>query len=328
MTSDIRALEEMLRAFFPDADRIRVSEVMPLAGGWSAETVRVRATSETAATTRSLDVVVRQAPADGLLAPYDLGRESRILTALQGSPVPVPAVIGCDPASRLLGQPCLVTEFVQGETLSFFGQSTAADDPRLPAYFAMLATIHALDWADLGLDFLDDAEGTVEAELQRSQGKLAYHGGGGATEREMLAWLESNMPAAGQKSMLHGDPNPANYLFAGTQVAAVLDWELALLGDPRLDLGFFAAIQVAFGGTWGIDLASLLRGYAAANPDADLQHLDYFQAVGLYRLAAFLRAAERRRGMDVAALWRNLSLTFEQIASGGSRGSFVQEPPS
>ena len=328
MTAEVTALEAMLRSFVPGANRVRVSAVTPLAGGWSAETARVHAACETASGIRTLDVVVREVSADGLLAPYDLERESRILTALQNSPVPVPAMIGCDPVGQLLGGPCLVTEFVHGEPLSFFGQSTAADDARLPAYYAMLAAIHALDWTELGLDFLDESEGAVEAEIRRSEMRLEYLGGAGAAEQDMLTWLRSNMPPATRKSLLHGDPNPANYLFTGSQVAAVVDWELALIGDPRLDLGFFAAIQATFGGTWGLDTTCFLQGYAAANPDLSLQHLDYFEAVALYRLAAFLRAAEHRRGTDVTALWRRLSQTFERIASGKNARDPVQEPPA
>jgi aminoglycoside phosphotransferase (APT) family kinase protein len=316
MTVEVQALEEMLRSFVPGGKRVRVSEVTPLLGGFSAETARVRAACEIGDGMRSLDVVLRQAPADGILAPYDLERESRILRALQDSPVPVPHVVGCDPVGQFLGQPCLVTEFVPGEPLWFFGQVTATDDERLPAYFAMLATIHTIDWAGLGLDFLDDPAGPVQVELKRCQARLEYHGGPGATEREMLAWLSSTMPTDGQKALLHGDPNPANYLFAGSQVAAVLDWELAVLGDPRLDLGFYAAGQSVFGVIWGLDAKAFVRGYAAANPNVNLQHLDYFEAVGLYRFATFLRAAERQRGITVTELQRRLSQRFEQIASG------------
>lgn len=317
MPMEIRALKAMLHSFLREANRVHVSDVTPLAGGFSAESARVRGAYDTTDGAHELDVVVRQAPVDGILAPYDLARESRILKALQDAPVPVARVIGCDPVGQFLGQPCLVTAFVPGEPLPFFGASITADDPRLPAYFAMLATIHTLDWAALGLDFLDEPAGPIEVELLRSQARLAYHGGANRTEEDMLTWLRSNMPDDGRTSLAHGDPNPANYLFAGTQIAAVLDWELALLGDPRLDLGFYAAAQRVFGGDERLDAKAFVRGYAVANPGGNLQHLPYFEAACLYRFAAFLRAAERQRSMEVQALRQRLSERFERIAAGG-----------
>lgn len=316
MTTDHTALEEMLRSFLPDASRVHVEQVVPLTGGFSAETARVQATCETGEGSQSLDLVLRQAPADGVLAPYDLEREARILRALQNSSIPVPSVVGCDSAGEFLGRQCLVTEFVSGVPLGFFGRLIESDEaPRLPAYFATLAAIHAIDWDGLGLDFLDGPGGPVDLEFERCQARQEYHGGPDAREREMLAWLTRAMPADGQKSLLHGDPNPANYIFAGTQVAAVLDWELAGLGDPRLDLGFYAAAQSVFGGLWRLDTAAYIRGYAAANPSANLDHLDYFEAVGLYRFSTFLRTAGRRGGIDATELQQRLSQRFERIAS-------------
>ena len=134
----------------------------------------------------------------------------------------------------------------------------------------------------------------------------------------MLDWLRANKPREMSAALLHGDPNPANYLFAGTRLAAVLDWELALIGDPRLDLGFVAAVQCVFGGAWALDAAAHVRGYAAARPDADLRHLDYFEALGLFRLAGFLHAAERLRGSDVNELRGRLHRRYEAIASGSA----------
>lgn len=324
MPVEIQALEAMLRSFLPAANRVRVSDVTPLVGGFSAESARVRGAYDTTDGAHGLDLVVRQAPVDGVLAPYDLARESRILKALQDSPVPVARVIGCDPVGEFLGQPCLVTAFVPGEPLPFFGESITANDPRLPAYFGMLATIHTLDWAALGLDFLNEPAGPIEVELLRSQARLAYHGGANSTEEDMLTWLRGNMPDDGRTSFVHGDPNHANYLFAGTQIAAVLDWELALLGDPRLDLGFYASAQSVFGEGDRLDTNAFVRGYAVANPDANLQHLDYFEAACLYRFAAFLRAAERQRSVEVQELRRRLIERFDRIVAGGAEANAAE----
>lgn len=315
---DGKKVEALLRAMVTDARAVRVDRIVPLAGGWSADTVRVHAACSTSAGQRDVDVVVRRAPADGLLAPYDIERECRVVRALHASPIPVPAVVGCDAAGEYLGAPCMVTAYVGGEPLSFFGQTTAADDARLPAYFAALAAIHSLDWRAIGLAFLDTADDGVEGELRRDEARLHHHNRYGPDEHALANWLRANKPAKTYKVLLHGDPNPANYLFDGTRIAAVLDWELALIGDPRLDLGFFAAIQSVLGGAWALDAAAHVRGYETARPDADPRRLEYFEAVGLFRLTGFLHVAERLRGSDVSGLRDGLHRRFEVIASGNA----------
>ena len=297
-----------------------MQQVTPLTGGWSTDTLRVHATCETAGAVREMDLVVRLVPVDGLLAPYDVEREHRILRALKDAPVPVPAVFGCDPAGEYLDGPCLVTEYVPGEPLSFFGQSTDSHDPRLQAYYATLASIHSLDWHAYGLEFLDEADDPIDAELHRVEVRMDLHGPAGPRDLAMLDWLRAHKPPDTTKVLMHGDPNPANYIFAAERIAAVLDWELAFVGDPRTDLGFFAAIQSIFGGAWQLDAASFVRGYADANPSANLRHLAYFEAMGLFRVAAFLHAAKRRPEMDTAPLWQRLHQRFEQIASGPDEG--------
>jgi aminoglycoside phosphotransferase (APT) family kinase protein len=212
----------------------------------------------------------------------------------------------------------MVTSYVDGEPLSFFGQTTAADDARLPAYFATVAAIHSIDWRAMGLAFLDTADDGVEAELRRDEARLRHHSRYGPDERRFAGWLRANKPAKTYKTLLHGDPNPANYLFDGTRIAAVLDWELALIGDPRLDLGFFAAIQSVLGGDWKLDARAHARGYAMARPDGDLRRLEYFEAAGLFRLTGFLHAGERLHGADVSALRDRLHGRFEGIASGNA----------
>ena len=321
MTIDAQRAAALLQALMPEARTVKVERVIPLVGGYSTDTVRVQVTAETTEGNLPIDVVVRRIPADGLLAPYDVEREYRILLALQESPVPVPAVLGCDPGGEHLGTPCLVTDYVDGEPLSFFGQATASDDPRLPAYYAALAAIHSLDWRALGLEFLDEADDPVEGELSRDQARLELHDCAGPEERRMLTWLRANKPPDMSKAFVHGDPNPANYLFAGSRVAAVVDWELAFVGEPRIDAGFFAAMQTMFGKTRELATRDFLRGYAAANPGANLQRLDYFEAVGLFRLTGFLHAAERLRGTDVAEGRRRLHERFDEIATGKARRS-------
>ncbi len=320
MTAESDAITNLLRALAPEARAISVEDVAPLTGGQSADTYRVRGRWQLPSGEQPLDVVVRRVRPDGLLAPYDVEREQRILVALRDSPVPVPAVYGCDPTGEYLGDACLVTAYVQGQPLPFFGVMTSPDDARLPSYFSALAMIHSLDWASFGLEFLDESADALDGEIDRSQARLDLHGGAGGFEEDLIAWLRASKPSKTAKALLHGDPNLANYLFLEKDVVAVIDWELALVGDPRIDLGFFAAVQTVLGEVWELDAKSYYRGYATANPALDLQCMDYFEALGLFRTAGFLHGARRLRGADMPEQWQRLRRRAEEIMSTEHKG--------
>src|SRR5690606_35937028 len=98
-------------------------------------------------------------------------------------------------------------------------------------------------------------------------------------------WLRANEPADARMALLHGDPNPGNYLFRGESVVAVLDWELAALGDPRSDLGFYAALHTVFGGMSGPGGRTLLSDAYEAATGQTQHNLEYYEAFGLYRMA-------------------------------------------
>jgi aminoglycoside phosphotransferase (APT) family kinase protein len=104
-----------------------------------------------------------------------------------------------------------------------------------------LAALHSLDWSALELPF-DDVP-TVEtagpASLQRWERTLA--------EQQLEPypflvyvgeWLRRTMPVAPRVSLLHGDYRTGNFLFEGDRITGVVDWELAVLGDPLEDLGW------------------------------------------------------------------------------------------
>jgi aminoglycoside phosphotransferase (APT) family kinase protein len=88
--------------------------------------------------------------------------------------------------------------------------------------------------------------------------------------------------------LLHGDPNPGNYLLDGDSVAAVVDWELAAVGDPRSDLGFYAALLTVFGGMPGEGGQTLLSSAYEGVTGRRLHNLAYYEALGLYKMMVVL----------------------------------------
>src|SRR3990172_7022021 len=134
----------------------------------------------------------------------------------------------------------------------------------------MLHRTYSLDWCSLGLGFLsDDVSRVIENEIAACRRRAEHHGAGdNLFLKEIAAWLTENIPPPMPPSLLHGDPNPANCLFLGSAIVAVLDWEMAAVGDPRGDLAFYLAVQTVFGGEWAVPYEKFVRLYQqqAAHP--------------------------------------------------------------
>lgn len=239
----------------------------------------------------SLPLVLRPQRPDGILAPYDVGRQFRVMRALANSEVPVPAVLWHEAQGEVLGAPFFMMERVHGETLPLFWYGA---NPRLLAAAEMLATIHAVDWRTNGMRFLapsgDDLPGPTACELANWRDRADGFRIGRAPMLVGLAdYLEKNEPADARHALLHGDPNPGNYLFRGDRVVTVLDWELAAIGDPRSDLGFYAALLTVFGGMGGAaDGRTLLSEAYEQVTGTRLHDLEYYEAFGLYRMMIVL----------------------------------------
>ena len=269
------------------ADLVEVVNVRGMPAGASNDTVSFDARVSARGEQMDLPLVLRPERPDGILAPYDVGRQFRVMRALSRTAVPVPAVAWYEPDAAVLGVPFFVMERVFGETLPLFwyGQS-----PRLDAAAAMLAEIHAVDWRRAGLDFLLP-EGAGAADPLHSE--LAVWRARAERLRISRApmlialgeWLRANQPSDARLALLHGDPNPGNYLFRGERVVSVVDWEVAAIGDPRSDLGFYAALHTIFGGIPGRDGRTLLSDAYERATAQPLHNLEYYEATGLYRMA-------------------------------------------
>jgi aminoglycoside phosphotransferase (APT) family kinase protein len=247
-------------------------------------------------------LILRPQRSDGILAPYDVGRQFRVMRALAKTAVPVPPVLCYEPGGSILGAPFFLMARVTGETLPLFwygGQS-----PRLAAAAGALAAIHAVDWRGARLDFLlpPGADlGTpptpLECELQTWRARAANAGlGADRLLVALAAYLAENEPSDARHALLHGDPNPGNYLLQEDRVVAVVDWELAAIGDPRSDLGFYAALQTVFGGGSGRSGHSVLSDAYEGITGTPLSNLDYYEAFGLYRMAVVMAGWASRLG--------------------------------
>ncbi len=300
----------------PSASEVRLGELSSMPAGASNETIGLDLLVTCGGLTSTLPLVLRPQRDEGVLAPYDVLRQFRVMRALAGTAVPVPVVAWAESDETIIGSPFYVMTREPGETLPLFWYGGMS--PRLHAVAASLASIHAVEWRD-SLSFLlpdDGAEGPstpLDADLAPWRTRAIHSRIENAPLLVRLGeFLRRNEPKDGRLALLHGDPNPGNYLMLGDRVHRVLDWELAGIGDPRADLGFYAALLTVFGGIPAANGHTLLSQAYASVCGVPLHSLEYYEGVGLYKMAILMAGWTGRvgfgRGLEPIA--RRLSVLF------------------
>ncbi|GBD23745.1 Putative aminoglycoside phosphotransferase [bacterium HR29] len=281
------ALEAFLHERLPAAEAVRVVAFRALPRGASNATWAVDLHIECAGAACDLACVLRLQREYGLLAPYDVLREHRVLRALDRAGVPVPRPLWAAARCEGIEAPFFLMLRVEGRSLPAFWYP--AEGSELRAIAAQLAAIHALDWERAGLAFLvPEAAGRdpLACDLAGWRIRAAARGLEGHPLLVALGeTLRRERPSDLRLGLLHGDPNPGNFILRGEEVAAVVDWELAALGDPRSDLGFYAALQTVFFAPPPVPgVTPLSRAYEDVT-GVRLPDLAYFEALGLFKLA-------------------------------------------
>lgn len=218
------------------ADRSRDWAVTQLAGGWSRHTHLL--------TDGTTSYVVRVKP-PGSLLDTDLEQEYRTYVALRSAKVPVPATYGVNTAQdTAFGGPFFVMDWVQGSAPSTWQR---IDREALEANWAstrslgtdLLETVVGIhqcpvtDFAHLGpvRDFpavVDRWQDTFERQRLVRDPIID----------ESFDWVRSREPDPVPAALVHGDYRIGNAMVHNDRLAAMMDWELAYLGDPRFDLGY------------------------------------------------------------------------------------------
>lgn len=201
--------------------------------------------------------VAKREPEAGLLEPYDLEPEFRVLHALSSHPLPSPPTPWFERDPAVLERPFYVMERLPGEVpipsagASGTGPFAPAERSSLGAQvMGRLAELHAVDWRALGLDFLGPPAPGREAaarELERWETRIARAALPPAPVlTEALLWLRANVPETEEITLVHGDYRLGNWLVErraeDVRLAGILDWEMVHLGDPLEDLAWCASV--------------------------------------------------------------------------------------
>src|SRR5580698_9926635 len=179
-------------------------------------------------------------------------REARVLAALAGTDVRHPALIAACPDEEVIGAAFYLMAPVEGflprDEMPALHAGDAAVRHRMGLEMAdAIAALGQVDFAAKGLGDLGKVDGYLARQVPRWRGQLesyAEHAGwpgmAGLPGVERIgAWLEAHRPATFRPGLIHGDFHFGNVLFSreGSELAAMVDWELTTLGDPLVDLG-------------------------------------------------------------------------------------------
>ena len=258
------------------------------------------------------EYVLRRKPFGHLLpSAHAVDREYRLLSALfpLGFPVPEPLAICHDP--EIIGTIFYVMELAKGR--AYANASLPDFDPatRRRIYEQLvdtLAELHVIDPVAADLEDFGRPGNYFERQVARWTRQYRDSQTDYIPEMErLIAFLPETLPEQSRTSIVHGDYRIDNVVFDGDgTLTAVLDWELATLGDPLADFSYLAMqwMMPADGGAGldGLDLSALgiptleeiVRRYSERSGVAVAEKLDWYFAYNLFKLAAIIQGIKKR----------------------------------
>jgi aminoglycoside phosphotransferase (APT) family kinase protein len=265
--------------------------------------------------------VLRRDP-KGSVSLVPIGNEFELVSAADAAGVPVPQPLAYEPDGGRFGTPGLLMAHVEGESVAprvlrrpeFEGARA-----RLPGQLARaLARIHAIDPALLdGLLPVPSGDPAL-AQLEEWERQLDAIGEPLPAVELGLRWLRANAPEAAEPRLVHGDYRLGNFIVDQDGLGAVIDWELAHLGDPAEDIGWLIIRSWRFGNddlpVAGLgDLDEFISAYEdAGGAPVDKARVRYWEVFGNVKWAVICAAQAHdhligaRRSHELASLGRRV----------------------
>ncbi|BCB83764.1 phosphotransferase family protein [Phytohabitans suffuscus] len=259
-------------------------------------------------------VVLRRGPRPPLpRSTHDMRREASVQRLLAEAGIPVPRIRAVCTEESVLGVPFYLMDHVDGHVITgtLPAHLTApADRLRISELVVeCLAALHAVDVGQESFASLGRPQGYLRRQVERFTGLWDVSSTRVLPEVQRLsAWLGAHLPQSRRAALVHGDYRLGNIMFTdgATHIAAVLDWEMATLGDPLADLGYLTA-------TWStaaaaptpielspvtalpgfLDRQGLVEHYVKLT-GADVSALPWYQALALWKSAIFSEAIYTR----------------------------------
>jgi aminoglycoside phosphotransferase (APT) family kinase protein len=257
-------------------------------------------------------VLRRKPPGTLLPSAHAVDREYRIMKALANTAVPVPRMLCLCEDPNVVGTTFYVMECVDGRILWDADLPGMTPEQRRAHYSELnraIAALHSVDPAKVGLSDFGKPGNYVERQIARwiKQYRAAE------TERiepmeNLIEWLPKNIPQDTSSSLTHGDYRFDNVIFHPTEprILAVIDWELATIGDPVADFVYHCMSYRMPGSTiermsdaekttLGIPTETQYRQmYCERTGRRDIPNFDFYMAFSMFRLVGILQGIVKR----------------------------------
>jgi aminoglycoside phosphotransferase (APT) family kinase protein len=326
---DVARLDAALKARLPGLTGVPL--IARISGGQSNPTFFV--------TYDNRRLVLRKKPPGPLLpSAHAIDREFRVISALEGTGVPVPAALFYEADDAIIGTPFYVMERLEGRV---FHDCTLPGVPPVDrramyaSIAATLAALHNVDPEAVGLadfgrpgDYFARQIARWSRQWRENRTREDQH------MEALIDWLPAHIPPGEVTGIVHGDFRVGNLMFHPNEprVIAILDWELATLGHPLADLAHIGMAwhtrPEEYGGIAGLDLdaldipdfAGFVADYAAASRhDAGLApfHMAFalFRWAAIFEGIAYRAAAGSAAGENAAEVGRLSAIFARQAAS-------------
>jgi aminoglycoside phosphotransferase (APT) family kinase protein len=296
---------EGLEPYVPGGGPINVER---LGTGHSNETFKV--------TRDGASMVLRRPPRPPMPpTAHDVVRESNILTALADHDVRAPVPLLVHAESDAIGAPFYLMELVPGVVIRE-SMPASFDDPRgrreaVSEFVTALVEVHSVPWHGSALERIGRPSGYLERQLRRWKSQWEHN-----QTREVEAvvaageWLSANRPSAEETTVVHGDAKLDNAIYSEARplrLEALVDWEMATLGDPLADLGLLCGTYVEPGETpdpvFGFSPATTAPGsplreeisrWYAERSGRDVAHLTWYEVLALWKITILLEGSYKR----------------------------------
>jgi len=317
----IEALSKWCAKRMPEREAVRVSALeVPQKTGFSSETLMFQVEWKEKGELHQEKMVARLKPSGSfnLFPKYDVELEYRVMKDLAATDVPVPPMLGYEPDRSVIGDEFYVMGFVKGRIptdsppyhlAGWVPELAPAERTELWwSGFDAMARVHKLDWQKLDLGYLDQAKAGEPRLEQLLRYWQDFHTWGLLGRRQPACdraekWLWHNRPSVEEAGVVWGDARLANQIFDGLKCVAVIDWEMARIGNPEDDLAWWIWMDRCF--SEGLN-AERLPGFPSRAETVarweqltghTVRHLEYYEMLAGYRFSLLMA----RLGMGMKA---------------------------
>jgi aminoglycoside phosphotransferase (APT) family kinase protein len=338
---DTHDMSERLATFMARhvGQAVTIKNLQRMAGGASREIWALDATYEVNGVPVSVPLVMRRASPTALTGIPQV-HEVELLRAARAHGVPVPCVHWFAEDGDTLGAPFFLMDRIAGETIPrrlLRDPEYAEARQHMTAQLAgALAAIHRIDARAHHLDFLSapgPGESPAQNELDRYEQIFRAISPDPHPAFELaIRWLRRHLPSGGKSVVVHGDFRIGNVIFGPEGLRAVLDWELAHLGDPMEDLGWLCVRSWRFGndaepvGGIGRREALFLAYEEAGGGHVDAGRVRFWEVLGNLKwgimtiMQAKTHLDGHRKSVELASLGRRtaeMELELLNLTAGG-----------